>query len=42
MNNPNLERLIYIVVILLCATVLALVAYSNFFQLDTKVVYQGF
>jgi hypothetical protein len=40
--KPNLESLIYVVVIVLCLVTLALVAISSTQFGDTKNVYQGF
>jgi len=42
MNKQNLERLIYFAVILLSLIALVLLAFSQCFSPDTKLVYQGF
>jgi hypothetical protein len=42
MNKPILERVIYMTVILLSLIALVLLAYSQCFSPDTKLVYQGF
>jgi hypothetical protein len=42
MNKQTFERFVNLAVILLSLTVLALLAYSQCFSPDTKLVYQGF
>lgn len=42
MNKQSLDRLIYFLVIFLSVTALVLLAFSQCFSPDTKLVYQGF
>jgi hypothetical protein len=42
MNKPTLERIVYTGVVLLSVAALALLAWSQCFSPDTKLVYQGF